>query len=131
MNTSTRTEITTPSTASVTRFWEKSLLALWAFFCPKRKAMMVEVPTAKITAMENRRLIKGTDRLTALMAYSPTPRATNRPSTMEYREKTMREATVAVEKWINCFNKLCCCCILDEIPFLSAAHRVSIFLKIV
>ena len=91
---------------------------------------MVEVPTAKITAMENRRLTKGTDRFTALMAYSPTPRATNSPSTMEYREKTMREATVAVEKWKNCFSRLCCC-ILDEIPFLSAAYRVLIFLKTV
>ena len=45
--------------------------------------MMVEVPTAKMTAMENKRFTNGTDRFTAVMAYSPTPRATNRPSTME------------------------------------------------
>ena len=51
------------------------------------------------TAMENMKLVKGTARLTALMAYSPTPLATNRPSTMEYRENTIREATVAAEKW--------------------------------
>ena len=93
--------------------------------------MMVEVPTAKITAMENSRLINGTARFTALMAYSPTPRATNRPSTIEYREKTMREATVAVENRINCLSRLCCCCILDEIPFHLAAYRDLFFLKIV
>ena len=50
----------------------------------KRKmAMMVEVPTANITAMENRALVKGMARLTALMAYSLTPRETIRPSTIE------------------------------------------------
>ena len=87
---------------------------------------MVEVPTAKITAIENSRLIKGTDRFTALMAYSPTPLATNRPSTMEYREKTMREATVAVEKRKNCLRKLCCSCILDEnsFPFSGVPHFI-------
>ena len=57
--------------------------------------MMVEVPTANITAMENRALVKGMARLTALMAYSLTPRDTSRPSTMEYRENTMRDAAVA------------------------------------
>ena len=93
--------------------------------------MMVEVPTAKITAMENRRLTKGTARFTALMAYSPTPRATNRPSTMEYREKTMREATVAVENRMNWLSRLCCCCILNKFPFRSAAYRDLFFLKTV
>lgn len=84
---------------------------------------MVLVPTANSTAMENMTLVKGTARLTALMAYSPTPFATNRPSTMEYRENTIREATVAAEKWTNWESRLRLFSILDDFPFLSAAYR--------
>ena len=76
-------------------------------------AMMVEVPTANSSAMENMAFMKGTARLTALMAYSPTPLATNRPSTMEYREKTMREAMVAVENRMKLDSRLRSDSILD------------------
>ena len=46
-------------------------------------AISVDEPTAKSTAMENSALVKGMARLTALMAYSLTPRETIRPSTIE------------------------------------------------
>ena len=90
-----------PVTARRVTFWLNRLLARSRLPCPRKMDRMVLVPTAKMTAMEKSRFRKGADRLTALMAYSPTPRATNNPSTMEYREKTIKEATVAVEKRTN------------------------------
>ena len=85
-------------------------------------AMMVLVPTAKMTPMENSTLVNGTARFTAAMAYSPTPLATISPSTMEYRLKTMRDATVAAAKCRNCDNRLRSLSILDEIPFFFDFH---------
>ena len=43
----------------------------------------------------------------------------------------IRQATVAVENRINCLSRLCCCCILDEVPFHLAAYRDLFFLKTV
>ena len=47
----------------------------------------VEVPVASRMPTVKIKDTKGRDRLTAVRACSPTPQATNMPSTMEYREK--------------------------------------------
>ena len=80
-------------------------------------AIMVLVPTAKMMAMENSTLVKGTASYTADMAYSLTLLATNKPSTMEYRENTIRDETVAAVKWRNWESKLRSLSILDNVPF--------------
>jgi hypothetical protein len=55
---------------------------------------MVDVPTAKITAMEKRKFVNGRQRFTADMANSPTPLETKMPSTVLYRENTNSERMV-------------------------------------
>ena len=92
-------------------------------------AMMVLVPTAKMMPMENSTLVNGTARFTAAMAYSPTPLATNRPSTMEYRLNTISDATVAATKCKNCDKRLRSLSILDRTPhFPPSAYKGVFFL---
>ena len=83
VNISTAAVMTTPIIISTVRFWDSSSSASRFFFCAINIAIMVLEPTANITAMANSRLVNGSAKLTALMAYSPTPRATISPSTTE------------------------------------------------
>ena len=68
-------------TAAVTaRFWLKSFRARSSSPRPRATEITVEVPVASSTPTVKTSDVKGADRFT--MAVSPTPRATNTPSTM-------------------------------------------------
>ena len=59
-------------------------LASTVRFSPRRRATIVEVPTAKVIEIANSRVTNGVAIETAARAVSDTPRATNIPSTTVY-----------------------------------------------
>ena len=81
------------SATSAAIFWENTSFAFSTFFSPKRRATIVDVPTANVRDSANMPVTKGDDTFTAASAVSDTPLATNMASTIVYSANTHCAAT--------------------------------------